>query len=84
MLSWRGPVDGKVGTVERLIEGSDWGGEHWAVVASLIETCKMNRIDPEAYLRDVLARIVARHPMSRIDELLPFAYRQAQAKNAAA
>jgi hypothetical protein len=44
----------------------------------------MNRIDPEAYLRDVLARIVARHPMSRIDELLPFAYRQAQAENAAA
>jgi hypothetical protein len=31
----------------------------------------MNRIDPGAYLRDVLARIVARHPMSRIDKLLP-------------
>ena len=45
----------------------------------------MNRIDPEAYLRDALTtRIVARHPMSRIDELLPFAYRQAQAENAAA
>ena len=44
----------------------------------------MNHIDPEAYLRDVLAGIVARHPMSRIDELLPFAYRQAQAENAAA
>ena len=44
----------------------------------------MNGIDPQAYLRDVLARIVACHPMSRIDELLPFAYRPAQAENAAA
>ena len=34
----------------------------------------MDRVDPQAYLRDVLAKIVARHPMSRIDELLPFAY----------
>ena len=33
----------------------------------------MNGVDPQAYLRDVLAKIVARHPMSRIDELLPFA-----------
>ena len=73
-----------LGRKNHLFAGSDWGGEHWAVVASLIETCKMNRIDPEAYLRDVLARIVARHPMSRIDELLPFAYRPAQAENAVA
>jgi hypothetical protein len=34
----------------------------------------MNDVDPQAYLRDVLAKIVARHPMERIDELLPFAY----------
>ena len=64
-----------------LFAGSDQGGTNWAIIASLIETCKMNRIDPEAYLRDVLARIVARHPMSRIDELLPFASRPAQAEN---
>jgi hypothetical protein len=38
----------------------------------------MNGVDPYAYLRDVLTRIVARHPMSRIDELLPFAYPPAQ------
>jgi hypothetical protein len=54
--------------------GSDGGGEHWAVIASLIETCKMNSVDPQAFLRDVLSKIVARHPMDRIDELLPFAY----------
>jgi transposase len=34
----------------------------------------MNGVDPQAYLRDVLAKIVARHPMNRIDELLPFVY----------
>ena len=55
----------------------------WAVIASLIETCKMNGVDPQAYLRDVLARIVARHPMGRIDELLPFAYVSAADKAAA-
>ena len=43
----------------------------------------MNGIDPQAYLRDVLAKIVARHPMERIDELLPFAYMPAADKAAA-
>jgi transposase len=73
-----------LGRKNHLFAGSDRGGEHWAVVASLIETCKMNQINPQAYLRDVLARIVARHPMSRIDELLPFAHRPAQAEKAVA
>jgi hypothetical protein len=65
------------------VAGSDDDGEHWAVIASLIETCKMNGIDPMAYLSDVLARIVARHPMARIDDLLPFAYLPAADKAAA-
>ena len=63
-----------LGRKNHLFAGSDGGGEHWAVIASLIETCKMNGVDPQAYLRDVLSKIVARHPMNRIDELLPFAY----------
>jgi len=66
-----------------LFAGSDGGGKHWAVIASLIETCKMNAVDPQAYLRDVLTKIVARHPMGRIDELLPFAYVPAADKAAA-
>ncbi len=57
-----------------LFAGSDGGAEHWAVVASLVETCKLNAIDPQAYLSDVLTRIVNGHPNSRIDELLPWAY----------
>ena len=72
-----------LGRKNHLFAGSDGGGEHWAVIASLIETCKMNGVDPQAYLRDVLAKIVARHPMERIDELLPFAYLPAADKAAA-
>jgi hypothetical protein len=73
-----------LGRKNHLFAGSDGGGEHWAVIASLIETCKMNGVDPQAYLRDVLTKIVARHPMSRIDELLPFADQLAQAEKTAA
>lgn len=57
-----------------LFAGSDGGGEHWAVIASLVETCKLNAVDPQAYLADVIVRIVAGHPQSQIDNLLPWAY----------
>ena len=57
-----------------LFAGSDGGGENWAVIASLVETCKLNGVDPHAYLADVLARIVNGHLNSRLDELLPWAY----------
>ncbi|WP_395683118.1 IS66 family transposase [Inquilinus sp.] len=57
-----------------LFAGSDGGAEHWATVASLIETCKLNSIDPFAYVADVISRIVNGHPQSRLDELLPWAY----------
>ena len=57
-----------------LFAGSDGGGEHWAVIASLIETCKLTGVDPQNYLADVIAKIVNGHPNSRIDELLPWAY----------
>jgi hypothetical protein len=43
-------------------------------LASLIETCKINGVEPHAYLTDVLSRLVNAHPNSRIDELLPWAY----------
>ncbi len=57
-----------------LFAGSDAGGQHWAVLASLVETCKLNAVEPQAYLADVLTRLVNHHPNSRIDELLPWAY----------
>jgi transposase len=55
-----------------LFAGSDGGAEHWAVVASLIETCKLNAIDPQAYLAATITRIVQGHPQTGIDELLPW------------
>jgi transposase len=54
-----------------LFAGSDSGGIRAAAMHTLIESARMNRLDPEAYLRDVLARI-ADHPINRIGELLPW------------
>jgi transposase len=54
-----------------LFAGSDSGGQRAAVMYTIIESAKLNGHDPEAYLRDVLARI-ADHPINRIDELLPW------------
>jgi len=58
-------------SVALTIAGSDSGGIRAAAMYTLIESAKMNRLDPEAYLRDVLARI-ADHPINRIGELLPW------------
>jgi transposase len=57
-----------------LFAGSDGGGEHWAVIASLIETCNLIGLEPHAYLADVITRIVNGHLNSKIDDLLPWAY----------
>ena len=51
--------------------GSDRGGERAAAIYTLIETCKLNGVDPQAWLADVLARLPD-HPAKRIDELLPW------------
>jgi transposase len=59
-----------------LFAGSDRGGDRAAAMYSLIVTAKMNDIDPQAWLTDVLARI-ASHPASRLDELLPWNWRAA-------
>ena len=57
-----------------LFAGSDAGAEHWATIASLIETAKLNHVEPMAYLTDVITKIVNGHPNSQIDDLLPWAY----------
>jgi transposase/chorismate mutase len=61
-----------------LFAGSDGGGAHWAIAASLIETCKLNEINPQEYLPDVLRRLVAGHTIDRLDELLPWAWKAAR------
>jgi transposase len=60
-----------------LFAGSDGGAEHWAIIASLIETCKLAEVDPRAYLSEIITKIVNGHPNSRLDELLPWAYHAA-------
>jgi transposase len=54
-----------------LFAGSDGGGESAAAIYSLVGTAKLNGIDPESYLRNLLSRI-ADHPVNRIEELLPW------------
>ena len=60
-----------LGRKNYLFMGSDAGGERAAAIYSLVETAKLNGLDPEGYLREVLGRI-ADHPINRIDELLPW------------
>jgi transposase len=55
-----------------LFAGSDEGGENWACLASLIETCKLNGVNPQAYFTDLLTRLVNGWPQKRIDELMPW------------
>ena len=60
-----------LGRKNYLFFGSDAGGERAAAIYSLVETAKLNELDPEAYLREVFERI-ADHPINRIAELLPW------------
>jgi transposase len=62
-----------------LFASGDDGGARWAAVASLVETCKLNGVDPQRYFSDVLTRLVNGRPQSRIDELMPWHW--ATAKN---
>ena len=55
-----------------LFAGSDEGGANWVCMASLIETCKLNQINPQVYLTDLLTQLVNGWPQSRIDELMPW------------
>lgn len=57
-----------------LFAGHDVGAQNWGMIASLIETCKLNNVDPHAWLADTLSAIVGGHKKSRIDELLPWNY----------
>ena len=57
-----------------LFAGHDLGAENWACIASLIETCKLNEVEPQAYFADVLEKLVNLWPASRLDDLLPWAW----------
>lgn len=57
-----------------LFAGHEAGAENWAVIASLIETCKMNGVDPHAWLTTTLTAIVNGHKQSQIQDLFPWNY----------
>ena len=59
-----------------LFAGSDTGGQRAAAIYSIIETARMNGLNPEVYLTDVIARI-ADHPINRVGDLLPWNWRPA-------
>jgi len=70
-----------VGRRNWLFCGSDNGGRTAAILFSLIATCQRHKVEPFAYLRDVLARIAA-HPVTRLAELLPQNWKPAAADRA--
>ena len=61
--------------------GSDEGGGNWAIIASLLETAKLNAINPHAWLTNTLTKLVNRWPARRIAELMPWAYAKENAVN---
>ena len=67
-----------------LFAGHDHGAENWACVASLIESCKLNGVDPQAYLTDVLTKLVNLWPASRLDELMPWVWARGRSRSLAA
>ena len=61
-----------LGRKNYLFAGSDSGGERAASIYTLVVTARLNGLNPEAYLKDVLTRIAEGHPINRIDELTPW------------
>ena len=61
-----------LGRKNALFAGHDEGGASWGLIASLIQTAKLNGVEPYAYLTATLEKIAAGHPKSRIDELMPW------------
>jgi transposase len=61
-----------------LFAGHDDGAKTWAILTTLIETAKLNSIEPHAWLADILTRLVNLWPNNRLDELLPWAWTAAR------
>ena len=61
-----------LGRKNYLFAGSDAGGDRAAAIYTIVQTAKLNGVNPEVYLRDILTKIAAGHPISRIDELMPW------------
>jgi transposase len=67
-----------------LFAGSDGGARHWAIAMTLIQTAKLNGVEPMAYLTDVLERIVSsRTKAHELQSLLPWNWREPSSSDAA-
>lgn len=64
-----------------LFAGHEVGAENWALLASIVATCKLNDVNPTAYIADTLSTILDGHPQSRIDDLMPWRFRKASTPN---
>jgi hypothetical protein len=58
-----------------LFAGNEVGAETWAMLASLVATCKMSGVNPVDYLAGTLRAILDGHPQSRIEDLMPWRFR---------
>jgi len=59
-----------------LFAGHEVGAENWALLASIVATCKLNDVNPVAYIAQTLEAIIAGHPQSRIEDLMPWRFRK--------
>lgn len=60
-----------------LFAGHEVGAENWALLAPLVATCKLNDVNPAAYIAETLETIIDGHPHSRIEDLIPWRLRKA-------
>jgi hypothetical protein len=66
-----------------LFLGSEAGGERAAILYTVLESARLNGLDPEGYLADVIARLTQRHPINRLNELLSWNWQRRPARMAA-
>ena len=64
-----------LGRKNHLFAGSDGGAKRWAILCSLIESAKLNGVEPYAYLTDILQRMADGHPANRLGDLLPWTWK---------
>jgi hypothetical protein len=63
-----------------LFAGHEIGAENWALLASIVATCKLNDVNPVAYIAETLEAIIDGHPHSRIADLMPWRFRKASSQ----
>jgi hypothetical protein len=63
-----------------LFAGHEIGAENWALLASIVATCKLNDVNPAAYIAETLEAIIDSHPHSRIEDLMPWRFRKSSSQ----